>query len=104
MLALSTNDQAKFVGIRSTFYRIATIVGQGFLIMLAGVLESVTGMEPLKINVEVSPEYANVSTLFDVPQEIVPQAGDLHFVTNTQTVQMGVGGIDQDSAKLFCKR
>ncbi|HPM10544.1 MAG TPA: MFS transporter, partial [Paludibacter sp.] len=64
MLALNSNDQAKFVGIRSTFYRIATIVGQGFLIMLAGVLESATGMEPLKINVDVSPEYANVSTLF----------------------------------------
>ena len=103
MLALNSNDQAKFVGIRSTFYRIATIVGQGFLIMLAGVLESVTGMEPLKINVEVSPEYANVSTLFDAPQEIVPQTGDLHFVTNAQTVRMGVGGINQDSARFFLK-
>lgn len=103
MLALNSNDQAKFVGIRSTFYRIATIVGQGFLIMLAGVLESATGMEPLKINVEVSPEYANVSTLFDAPQEIVPQTGDLHFVTNAQTVRMGVGGINQDSARFFLK-
>ena len=41
MLGLSSHQQAFFVGIRSTFYRIATIVGQGLLIMLAGYLEKV---------------------------------------------------------------
>ena len=43
MLGLDTNQQAMFVGIRSTFYRIATIMGQGVLIILAGFLERVTG-------------------------------------------------------------
>lgn len=42
MLGLSSHQQAFFVGIRSTFYRIATIVGQGLLIMLAGYLEKST--------------------------------------------------------------
>lgn len=46
MLALDSHRQALFVGIRSTFYRIATIAGQGLLIMLAGRLESVTGNIP----------------------------------------------------------
>jgi PAT family beta-lactamase induction signal transducer AmpG len=41
MLGLSRHEQTWFVGIRSTFYRLATIVGQGLLIMLAGVLEDV---------------------------------------------------------------
>ena len=36
MLALSERDQAYYVGIRSTFYRVATIAGQGLLVMLAG--------------------------------------------------------------------
>lgn len=40
ILALDAKQQAFFVGIRSTFYRIASIVGQGLLIMLAGTLES----------------------------------------------------------------
>ncbi|MGM9694878.1 MAG: MFS transporter [Alloprevotella sp.] len=40
LLALDTRDQAFFVGIRSTFYRIASILGQGFLVMLAGTLEA----------------------------------------------------------------
>ena len=39
MLGLSPHRQALFVGIRSTFYRIATIAGQGLLIMFAGYLE-----------------------------------------------------------------
>ncbi|MGA9574223.1 MAG: MFS transporter [Lysobacterales bacterium] len=41
MLGLSKHDQTWFVGIRSTFYRLAMIAGQGLLIMLAGVLEKV---------------------------------------------------------------
>ena len=42
MLGLEQHEQAYFVGIRSTFYRIATIVGQGLLVMLAGNLEVIT--------------------------------------------------------------
>lgn len=46
MLALDSHQQALFVGIRSTFYRIATIAGQGLLIMLAGYLERSTASIP----------------------------------------------------------
>ncbi|MBO5053912.1 MAG: MFS transporter [Muribaculaceae bacterium] len=43
MIALDTNQQSMFVGIRSTFYRCASVFGQGGLVMIAGYLESVTG-------------------------------------------------------------
>ena len=46
MLGLSSHEQALFVGIRSTFYRIATIAGQGLLIMQAGHLEKTTNNIP----------------------------------------------------------
>ncbi len=39
ILGLSTHDQSLYVGIRSTFYRIGNIFGQGLLVMLAGWLE-----------------------------------------------------------------
>ncbi|MDD4919614.1 MAG: MFS transporter [Bacteroidales bacterium] len=39
MLALKEGEQSFFVGIRNTFYRFATIFGQGILVMLAGWLE-----------------------------------------------------------------
>lgn len=43
MLELHPHEQALYVGVRSTFYRIAGILGQGVLVMLAGVLEARTG-------------------------------------------------------------
>jgi len=39
MLGLNDKDQAFFVGIRNTFYRLANVTGQGLLIVLAGKLE-----------------------------------------------------------------
>lgn len=39
MLALSQKKQSFFIGIRSTFYRLAMITGQGLIVILAGYLE-----------------------------------------------------------------
>jgi PAT family beta-lactamase induction signal transducer AmpG len=43
MLGLKQHQQAYFVGIRSTFYRIAMLSGQGLLVILAGYLEESSG-------------------------------------------------------------
>ena len=43
MLALERHQQAAFVGVRSTFYRLANIGGQGGLVYLAGELQERTG-------------------------------------------------------------
>ncbi|MBP5259164.1 MAG: AmpG family muropeptide MFS transporter [Paludibacteraceae bacterium] len=45
MLALSEKNQSVFVGIRSVFYRIAMIAGQGGLVFVAGWLVEDRGME-----------------------------------------------------------
>jgi len=42
MMGLNQNQQAFFVGIRNTFYRLAMVTGQGLLVMLAGFLETST--------------------------------------------------------------
>jgi PAT family beta-lactamase induction signal transducer AmpG len=47
ILSLDDHDQAWFVGIRNTFYRLAMITGQGLLVMVAGWLENSTGEVPL---------------------------------------------------------
>lgn len=51
MIALEEHEQAAYVGIRSTFYRVATIVGQGLLVIIAGVIESNTGLEPTDVTI-----------------------------------------------------
>ena len=53
MLGLSSGQQSFFVGLRNTFYRFATIFGQGILVMIAGwltegrIIESAKGNEAL---------------------------------------------------------
>ncbi len=43
MIALSEKKQSFFVGLRSTFYRLAMITGQGLIVILAGFLEEAFG-------------------------------------------------------------
>jgi PAT family beta-lactamase induction signal transducer AmpG len=47
ILSLDDHEQAWFVGIRNTFYRLAMITGQGLLVMVAGWLETDTNNVPL---------------------------------------------------------
>ena len=47
MIALDSGQQSFFVGIRSTFYRLSSIFGQGVLVVVAGVVEEKTGNIPL---------------------------------------------------------
>jgi PAT family beta-lactamase induction signal transducer AmpG len=44
MLALKEHEQSMFVGIRSTFYRVAMIAGQGLLVVVAGYFEKTTNI------------------------------------------------------------
>jgi MFS transporter, PAT family, beta-lactamase induction signal transducer AmpG len=50
LLALSSHEQAWFVGIRSTAFRLAMVVGSGMLVMLAGNLESNTGLPTVRVH------------------------------------------------------
>jgi len=43
LLAMPTGEQAAFVGVRTTFYRLATLSAQGGLVFLAGKLIAATG-------------------------------------------------------------
>lgn len=103
MLGLDTNQQAKFVGIRSTFYRIATIFGQGILIILAGFLESSTGMPPLKVEVEANPLYHQESLAITSSEHPGEQSGELRFIVNTTTLTIGTDRITKESEAKFLK-
>lgn len=46
MLALGEQEQSLFVGIRSTFYKISSVFGQGVIVVVAGLLEERMGSIP----------------------------------------------------------
>lgn len=78
MLGLDEHQQAYFVGIRSTFYRVAMITGQGLLIILAGFFETSTGLPPVQIQVDASPSFVNEFRMPAISDQ-VPAASDKNF-------------------------
>lgn len=60
ILALDRKRQAAYVGVRSTFYRIASVIGQGGLVMFAGHLEKNTG----SVSMAWASTFALLSTFF----------------------------------------
>ncbi|NNE34097.1 MAG: MFS transporter [Rhodothermales bacterium] len=82
MIGLSTHDQAWFVGIRSTFYRLAMITGQGLLVVIAGSLESGTGLPVVEFPVSVVEQIVDYETLPD--QARIPgEAQSIEFIPAT---------------------
>jgi len=98
MLALNSSQQSFFVGIRSTFYRLAMITGQGLLIIIAGSLESWTGLEPMKFNIETSNSVKTAILLKDQNLQ-VPQTDKMTFVAFPQNLILNTNNISPDSLK-----
>lgn len=99
MLALSTGDQAQFVGIRSTFYRLASIFGQGVLVWLAGVIESSSGDIPnsWRITMLVTAVIFSLVTLYHT--FVVPRpAGDTSSLKDDKP---SVGAIFAEFGRTF---
>jgi PAT family beta-lactamase induction signal transducer AmpG len=93
MLGLNEHQQAYFVGIRSTFYRLAMITGQGILIILAGFLETSTGMPPVEINATANPSFAKEIVLPEVPAAQESASGENYFVVYPSKAELSTQNI-----------
>ena len=93
MLGLDEHQQAYFVGIRSTFYRIAMITGQGLLIILAGFFETSTGLPPIEINASASPAYSKEIRMPEIPQQNTGIAGNTFFTVFPQQAELSTQNI-----------
>ena len=90
MLAHDQKSQAAFVGIRSTFYRIAAVFSQGVLVYIAGYIENKTGNIPLswQVTLGVTSVIMLLVTLYhsfflprtdaDSPREVTDYRGAMH--------------------------
>ena len=96
MLALNSSQQSFFVGIRSTFYRLAMITGQGLLIIIAGSLESYTGLEPVNFSVH-STTTANTGVILQPQKFTLPQTPEMAFVAFPTNLALNVNTISPDS-------
>ena len=93
MHALTEHEQSLYVGIRSTFYRVATVAGQGLLVIVAGLIETGTGLTPAEVTIEASPQYTNTLTLpqfADNAKTPTAADGENCFVFTDAVVKAGV--------------
>lgn len=93
MHALTEHEQSLYVGIRSTFYRVATVAGQGLLVIVAGLIETGTGLTPAEVTIEASPQYTNTLTLPQFAADATDQTaadGENCFVFTDAVVKAGV--------------
>ena len=88
MLALEPNEQSLFVGIRSTFYRLSSIFGQGVLVVIAGILERRTGDIPKawSITLLISAVMFALITLWHTFRLPAPQADKLRSSTSAKDI------------------
>jgi PAT family beta-lactamase induction signal transducer AmpG len=78
MLALSQSNQAAFVGIRSTFYRLASVFGQGGLVAIAGAVELSSGNIPLSWQVTMLVTAVLFSAVTIYHTFFIPRPADDH--------------------------
>lgn len=84
MLALKPDEQSLFVGIRSTFYRLSSIFGQGVLVVIAGLLERKTGDIPMawSITLIISAVIFSLVTIWHMFRLPKPDADALRTTTS----------------------
>ena len=99
MLSLNKHDQTWWNGIRSTFYRIAMIVGSGLLIVLAGILESKNGLPPLEISLQAQPGIESVSKFDPGSIQATPPEGELRLVTHPENLTIAITEKTADAAR-----
>ena len=101
MLGMSQHEQAWFVGIRNTFYRFAMLTGQGLLVILAGYIESESGLQSIDYQVKATQHTSIETVRFIHPDslEVLEQPGDLRIIIKPEMTQIPLGVIDPDSFK-----
>lgn len=96
MLALDKGNQSYFIGIRSTFYRVAMITGQGLLIIIVGILETHSGLDPVSFS--VTTQNAISSEFNFQPPQLDESAEELTFNYSSSDYILSTELINKDIA------
>ncbi len=104
MLGLSQHDQAWFVGVRSTFYRFAMLTGQGLLVILAGYVESHSGLESIELSVS-SVQQATVQQIISPDSLVIePLEGDLRIISLPEQLDIPIVDRTKDEIEALVKK
>jgi MFS transporter, PAT family, beta-lactamase induction signal transducer AmpG len=103
MLGLPQHEQAFFVGIRSTFYRLAMITGQGLLVILAGQLETSLKNVPLAWEISILVMAGLFLSLYAYHKFILPYPNSDKPVVSTASVSSAINEFFVTFKKFFIR-
>jgi PAT family beta-lactamase induction signal transducer AmpG len=104
MHALDKHKQTFFVGIRSTFYRIAMLTAMGVLPLIAGLVQEKTGLEPVTLKVIAVP--ADQCTAVSITDTLTDSSNDKPEISfsplevKVPVYQKGVSEVDSAFARV----
>ncbi len=104
MLALDKRQQSAFVGIRSTFYRIASVFGQGVLVVMAGMLEKRLGDIPAAWSVTMIVSASILALMALYHAFILPRPADDRNAGEVRTAADVVREFGEAFASFFRKK
>ncbi|MDR1348730.1 MAG: MFS transporter [Prevotellaceae bacterium] len=108
MLGLAKHQQSYFVGIRNTFYRVAMVTVQSGLIIMAGLMQSWTGLKDVEIKITSLNDAVTEIVLPKAPQIAAVSENDkLAFVITSDNVNLSTSKISSkivDSIKVAVEK
>lgn len=94
MLGLSTHQQTWFSGIRSTFYRVAMLTGQGLLVIIAGYIQSHSGLNPVELQIEAAHQFSAPTSIDSSFFQPDAPAGEPAILVYPHHIQIPIGSND----------
>jgi len=90
MIGLDEGDQALFNGIRSAFYRVAMLMGQGVFIILVSVLINASGMDKVTIRVNAVKNDTEITTVNPENFDFSEKPGEIHLISNPKELNIPI--------------
>jgi len=90
MIGLDEGDQALFNGIRSAFYRVAMLMGQGVFIILVSVLINASGMKKITIDVNAVAGDTEIHKVDPVNFDYSEKPGEIHLVYSVEKLDIPI--------------
>jgi PAT family beta-lactamase induction signal transducer AmpG len=89
MLATTEREQAFFVGVRSTFFRLAMVSAQGLLVILAGIIQTKTGLPEVPFTIQAKPGAPTTESVLPVPfDQTTTQNATLRLLASATQIEI----------------
>ncbi|MDD3715522.1 MAG: MFS transporter [Candidatus Marinimicrobia bacterium] len=93
MIGLEEGDQSFFNGIRSAFYRVSMLMGQGVFVILVSILINASGMDTIEIEVNAVPEAQAAKSVLLENIDMAEHDGDMRLIYAPEVLDISLNPV-----------